>query len=346
MLASRRSRDVREDGGAFLTPQAWGDGCFDHASSPRPLDELNRSDEIFYHNAIWRDPLAMSSKDGIHHIMILSAIDRDSKMPAQLGARRMVPHPRRADWVQLEMKPGEVKLALVREERFSNQDTAPTLIATLAEATETARSWYGTGNPFALRTLLTVPVQAAGERGRLQLRRLPLVERIAHDLGVALPDWDSAVPGTLPDHEMPQNRWLVASRRALLAWFDRWLDGTPTVEFGDRAPVPSARQKRCLYLTHAMNAGGWVKVGKADTQTVGQRIQAQQLCSPYRLQHLGIWHVPADLGAVGKLETALRHVVGTGAEVRSEWIRIPPEHALAKARLYAARAGLLPLSVP
>jgi hypothetical protein len=96
---------------------------------------------------------------------------------------------------------------------------------------------------------------------------------------------------------MPQNRWLDVSLLALEDWLERWLASSPALTLGDLTPAPDDAHSHCLYLTRAGGAGDGVKVGKAESTTAAKRMQAQQLCSPYRLQHLGIW---AGRSAVGR----------------------------------------------
>jgi hypothetical protein len=62
---------------------------------------------------------------------------------------------------------------------------------------------------------------------------------------------------------MPQNRWLDVSLTALEAWLERWLASSPVIELGGLAPLPADARSCCLYLTRAVGAGDWVKVGKA-----------------------------------------------------------------------------------
>jgi hypothetical protein len=272
--------------------------------------------------------------------MRFSAVHREARIPERFLGRPVRPYGKRGDWIDLTLEPGEIKVSIVREHRSAGSDVAPTLVSTIGEATETASSWYATGNPFAIAELVTIPVVAAGPTSRAQFRHLPLVGMVARDLGVPVPAWATAAPGMLPDREMPQNRWLDVSLTALEPWLERWLASSPVIELGDLAPVPADTRARCLYLTRAVGAGGWVKVGKAQDRTAGQRMQAQQLCSPYRLQHLGVWSGANAVGGLGRVETALRRHVARGRETRSEWVNVDAAEALALAADFAERSRL------
>src|SRR3954467_15633236 len=165
--------------------------------------------------------------------MKFSAVHREARIPERFLGRPVRPYGKRGNWIDLALEPGEIKVSIVRERRLAGSDTAPTLVSTMGYATETASSWYATGNPFAITELVTFPVVAAGPTSGAQFRHLPLIETIADDLGVPIPAWATAAPGMLPEREMPQNRWLDVSLTALEAWLERWLASSPVIELGD-----------------------------------------------------------------------------------------------------------------
>lgn len=277
--------------------------------------------------------------------MSFSAVHREARIPDRFLDRGRRPYVRPdgktlVNWIDLELKPGEIKVSIVRERRFAKLDIAPTLVSTMSEATETASSWYATGNPFPIMELVTFPAAAAGPTSRAQFRRLPLIETIASDLSIRTPTWSSAAPGMLSDQEMPQNRWLQVSLSTLEAWLERWLESSQVIDLGVHVRAPTQAWSHCLYLTHAVGAGGWVKVGKAQDKTASQRMQAQQLCSPYRLQHLGIWSGANAVGGLRAVEAALRKYVARGRETRGEWIKIDACSALELASVFVKQNGL------
>jgi hypothetical protein len=125
---------------------------------------------------------------------------------------------------------------------------------------------------------------------------------------------------------MPQQRWVTGSLREIQDWLESYeATGRRTI-IGRRFAEPGGARKNVVYLTEAVGTD-WVKFGKAAEETALVRLRQAQLCSPYRLRHLGVWDAPDGNAAHAErvLERALKQVA---RDKRWEWVQLDKRTAV------------------
>lgn len=262
-------------------------------------------------------------------------IDRMAVVPARFRHLRVERHPSYGDhFAGIEVvAPGGI-LSLLQEDRADGAF----LLTLLTQATESPKTWHGTGNPYPLKELWSAPVRLPRAAPIGPTWTLPIFDELCRDLGLSIRHWNRTPFGGLQQSELVQNRWFCASLEIVVGWLERRLEVSDVIGIEGRVPVPAVgsdaryRKGPAVYLTTSDDLPAWVKLGKADTkESPVTRLFKQQCCSPRQLRHIRVWRpirgLDEPLSVVERRRFAAR-LRSMASENRSEWYSVSRDEAL------------------
>jgi hypothetical protein len=159
----------------------------------------------------------------------------------------------------------------------------------------------------------------------IEYRQIGIIDQMVSEIDIKSPTWPEFGAGMLPDHFMPQQRWVDGSLTSIENWICHYERSGRIMPIGPRFVNPSGAPAGVVYLLEAVGTD-WVKFGKAAERTGLHRLRQSQLCSPYRLRQLGVWLAPD--GDADTWERRLERELKTHARAkRWEWVCMPKEDA-------------------